>query len=115
MEREQDFTRREFIKRSALAGAGFSRLTGSGFSSTHETKGELHIATDLELTPRLNLAIAGLAQALTDAGVANRLSNLPPEKARGRAIRIVIHPDSLPQSCRRDAVRRRRLGCETGK
>ena len=101
MDNDQDFTRREFMKRSAMTGAGFAALSGLSSASPRGGKGEICISTELEMTPRLRLAIDGLSKALTDVGLTIRRSNLPAGKDKGRVIRIVIDPNSIPEASRR--------------
>ena len=101
MEYKQHLTRREFMKNSALTGAGLATLSRLGSASPRGANDETHISTELEMTPRLSFAIDRLSKALTDVGITTRRSNLPAGKGKGRVIRIATDPNSLPEASRR--------------
>jgi hypothetical protein len=101
MGNKQDFTRREFMKHSALTGAGFAALSGLVSASSRGANDEIRISTDLEMAPRLSFAIDGLSKTLTDVGITNRKSNLPAGEGKGRVIKIATDPKSIPQASRR--------------
>jgi hypothetical protein len=101
MEDNQDFTRREFIRRSALTGAGLAAFNGLSAGSPHTAEGGVCFSTELEMTLRLGFATEGLSKALTDVGLTIRRSNLQAGKDKGQVISIVIDPNSIPEASRR--------------
>ena len=100
MENRRHFTRREFMRHSALAGAGYASLGNLGSTQAVSTDNEIRISTHFEITPRVSFALDTLSRALTDAGITHRRSNFEAEDGKCPVINIGIDPNRLPAVCR---------------